>query len=62
MMRKGVMAKDLGTILVGEEAVKAGLADQVGGISEALAWLHGRIFVKNATFFLLPFMVLSMIR
>ena len=47
MMRKGVMAKDLGTILVGEEAVKAGLADQVGGISEALAWLHGRIFEEK---------------
>lgn len=56
------MAKDLGTILVGEQAVKAGLADQVGGIAEALSWLHDAIsekkvnkncyFHKNAPFFL----------
>ncbi|MDO5146082.1 MAG: ATP-dependent Clp protease proteolytic subunit [Eubacteriales bacterium] len=43
MMKKGMMAKDLGTILVGEDAVKAGLADAVGGIADALAWLHQKI-------------------
>ena len=43
MMRKGMMAKDLGTILVGEEAVKAGLADRVGGIADAFSWLHDAI-------------------
>ncbi len=43
MLRKGIMAKDLGTILVGEEAVQAGLADQVGGIADTLCWLHNTI-------------------
>ena len=43
MLRKGLIAKDLGTILVGKEAVKAGLIDQVGGITEALSWLHTQI-------------------
>ena len=47
MMKKGMMAKDLGTILVGEQAVKAGLADQVGGIAEALSWLHDAISEKK---------------
>lgn len=47
MMKKGIMAKDLGTILVGEEAVKAGLADEVGGIGEALGWLHRAIEEKK---------------
>ncbi len=40
MMETGVLTKDLGTILVGEEAVKAGLIDQVGGIREAIGKLH----------------------
>ncbi|MCD8018093.1 MAG: ATP-dependent Clp protease proteolytic subunit [Clostridiales bacterium] len=43
MLRKGIMAKDLGTILVGEDAVDVGLADEVGGISDALRWLHSAI-------------------
>lgn len=47
MLRKGILAKDLGTILVGQEAVDAGLADKVGGISEALAWLHHAISIKR---------------
>lgn len=48
MLRKGIMAKDLGTILVGEEAVQAGLADQVGGIADTLRWLHDQIdYVKS---------------
>ena len=40
MMETGVLTKDLGTILVGEEAVNAGLINAVGGISEAIAKLH----------------------
>lgn len=40
MMNTGILTKDLGTILVGEEAVKEGLIDEVGGISEAFARLH----------------------
>lgn len=35
MMKKGVLTKDLGTILVGKDAVEAGLINQVGGIGEA---------------------------
>lgn len=43
MLRQGMMVKDLGTILVGEMAVEQGLIDEVGGISEALFWLHRQI-------------------
>ena len=37
------MTKDLGTILVGKEAVDAGLIDEVGGISQALSHLKSMI-------------------
>ena len=37
MLDTGMLTKDLGTILVGEQAVKEGLIDEVGGIKEALA-------------------------
>ncbi len=40
MMETGILTKDLGTILVGEEAVKMGLIDEVGGISQAIGKLH----------------------
>ena len=40
MMETGMLTKDLGTILVGKEAVDAGLIDEVGGIREAIARLH----------------------
>ena len=43
MMKKGILTKDLGTILVGENAVKNGLIDEVGGIREAIAKLHEMI-------------------
>lgn len=43
MMETGMMAKDLGTVLVGEEAVTVGIADEVGGIREAYEKLHGLI-------------------
>lgn len=36
MMDNTELTKDLGTILVGEEAVNKGLIDEVGGISQAL--------------------------
>ena len=35
MLKTGVMTKDLGTILVGEEAVDCGLINAVGGMQEA---------------------------
>ena len=40
MMETGVLTKDVGTILVGEEAVKYGIIDEVGGIDKAIAKLH----------------------
>lgn len=40
MMETEQMAKDLGTLLVGEDAVREGLIDEVGGISQALKKLY----------------------
>ena len=40
MMDTGFMTKDLGTILVGKEAVEKGLINEVGGISRAFAKLY----------------------
>ena len=37
------LAKDVGSILVGEEAVKKGIIDEVGGIKEALEKLYDMI-------------------
>ena len=48
MVKKGVLTKDLGTILVGEEAVSKGLIHQVGGIKEALSKLHEMIDEQKA--------------
>ena len=35
MMNTKMLTKDLGTVLVGKEAVKEGIIDEVGGISSA---------------------------
>lgn len=43
MMETGILTKDMGTILVGEEAVKYGIIDEVGGIDKAIAKLHSLI-------------------
>lgn len=43
MLRTGELSRDVGTILVGDEAVKEGLVDQVGGLSDALAHLRAQI-------------------
>lgn len=43
MMQTGVLTKDVGTILVGKEAVEEGLIDEVGGISMAVSKLHEMI-------------------
>ncbi|MCI5872250.1 MAG: ATP-dependent Clp protease proteolytic subunit [Clostridiales bacterium] len=43
MMNTGMLTKDLGTILVGEQAVKEGLIDEVGGIHQAFLKLHSMI-------------------
>jgi ATP-dependent protease ClpP protease subunit len=43
MFRTGELARDVGTILVGEAAVKEGLIDHVGGLSAALGALSRMI-------------------
>lgn len=40
MLDTGILTKDLGTILVGEDAVKEGLIDEIGGVSSALKKLY----------------------
>ena len=40
MLDTGILTKDLGTILVGGDAVEEGLIDAVGGISDALGKLY----------------------
>ena len=43
MLRTGSLASDVGTILYGKEAVDHGIIDALGGLSDALDWLHERI-------------------
>ncbi len=43
MLKTGELAADVGTVIYGEEAVEAGLIDRLGGLSDALAYLHGEI-------------------
>jgi ATP-dependent protease ClpP protease subunit len=43
MMRTGELATDVGTIVYGKEAVRLGLIDELGGLSEALECLHRMI-------------------
>lgn len=47
MLNTEMMTKDLGTVLVGAEAVKEGLIDEVGGIREALNKLNEMIEQKK---------------
>ncbi len=47
MVKPGILSRDLGTILVGREAVEAGLFEEIGGIGEALGRLQERIREKN---------------
>ncbi|MCL2828695.1 MAG: ATP-dependent Clp protease proteolytic subunit [Oscillospiraceae bacterium] len=43
MLNTGELAADVGSVIDGEEAVELGLIDQLGGLSDALAYLHGEI-------------------
>ena len=47
MMETKVLTKDVGSVLVGKEAVKEGIIDQVGGIKDALKKLHKLIEKKG---------------
>ena len=37
------LANDVGSVIYGQEAVDSGLIDQLGTLSDALAYLHGEI-------------------
>ena len=43
MLNPTELVKDVGTMLEGEEAVKEGIIDEVGGIKDALKKLHNLI-------------------
>ncbi len=43
MLRTGEIAADVGSIIYGEEAVRVGLIDSLGGLSDALGYLHSEI-------------------
>ena len=43
MIAKGILTKDLGTILVGKEAVEKGIIDELGGLDDALCKLKKMI-------------------
>ncbi len=44
-----MLTRDLGTVLVGEEAVREGLIDQVGGIRDALQKLYAMVDSKKVS-------------
>ena len=43
MLNSTQLVKDVGTLLEGEDAVREGLIDEVGGLSDALKKLHQMI-------------------
>jgi len=43
MLQTGELAADVGSVIYGEEAVKLGIIDQIGGLSHALDCLHEMI-------------------
>ncbi|MBQ3004583.1 MAG: ATP-dependent Clp protease proteolytic subunit [Clostridia bacterium] len=47
MLATGKLVMDVGTVLTGEEAVKEGLIDEVGTLSDALSWLYSTIEKNN---------------
>lgn len=47
MMTTGELAMDVGTVVDGETAVKEGLIDELGGLSDAIACLYGLIEGKE---------------
>ena len=48
MLKTGEMAADVGSVLYGEEAVKLGLIDRIGGLKDALEALYGQIAAAKA--------------
>lgn len=47
LLRTGELANDVGTVLVGEEAVKVGLINEIGGLDKALQKLRELIRQKK---------------
>lgn len=43
MMNPDELSSDIGSIIYGEEAVEVGLIDRIGGLSDALEYLHSEI-------------------
>ena len=43
MLETGFLTKDIGTVLVGKQAVKEGIIDEVGGIQDAFRKLNALI-------------------
>ena len=43
MLCKNDMAADVGSVIYGEEAVRLGIIDEVGGLAQGLAWLYRRM-------------------
>lgn len=43
MMSTGELVMDVGSVIDGEQAVKEGLIDRLGGLSEAIDWLYDMI-------------------
>jgi ATP-dependent protease ClpP protease subunit len=43
MLRTGELARDVGTVLVGQEAVREGIIDRVGTLQEAMAEVQRRV-------------------
>lgn len=48
MMETGMLTKDVGTVLVGREAVEEGIINEVGGIKDAISHLHDMVERKKA--------------
>ena len=43
MFRTGELVRDVGTVLIGKEAVELGLVNEVGGLNAALAKLRSLV-------------------
>jgi len=43
MMKTGELSTDVGSVIYGREAVDSGLIDQLGGLSDALEYLHSEV-------------------
>lgn len=48
MLKTGELTTDVGSVIYGEEAVRCGLIDSLGGLSDALEYLHGEIEAERS--------------